>query len=69
MLLIYFMEEKMNNNNDDTNKIDNSKTLKDISETLKPKPKKPNYGIAIAWAVIGVVLLYVLYQLDMFFKL
>ena len=76
---IFYGGEKMNNNKN-TDKIDKGKinnetledirdSLKDISESLRPKPKKPNYGIAIAWIVIGVFLLYMLYQLNAFFKL
>jgi len=38
-----------------------NESLKEISYSLKPKPKKPNYGLSIAWAILGIFMLYALY--------
>lgn len=56
------------NEKDSLNEISDS--LKQIADTLKPKPKKPNYGVAIAWIFIGGVMFYMLNELyKMFMRL
>lgn len=36
---------------------------KEIVDIVKPKPKKPNYIVAVGWIVIGMMVLYLMNEL------
>lgn len=44
-----------------------NESLKEIANSLKPKKKKQQLGITIAWIIIGIMLLYMLYDIGKMF--
>ena len=58
------INESMQDIADKKNLEEINESLKQISASLKPKEKKTQWGIVIAWIIIGIVLLYMLYDLS-----
>lgn len=40
-----------------------SQSLKEIADSVKTKPKKPNYTLSLMWAILGIFMLYALYMM------
>lgn len=61
------INESMQDIADKKNLKEINESLKEISASLKPKEKKTPWGIIISWIIIGIMLLYMLYDLGKMF--